>query len=369
MRSIDRRQALIQPAAALSMAAVGVAGRGRRALADDGGWLPREKATPRAGDPYASRAYVYTVVTPDMDASIHFYRDVMGHELIDRGKLSGVMPTMAGVGDAGRPYALLRHHEFVTHDRGVIRLLEAPTGAQANRPRPLARIVDPGLAIMECHPNDWKEAFEHISHFGIRTITAPLYYYYGPADKPKNFSITFSAFGPAGEQMFISSHPNQEVMWPTTYKGLYGPFVSCTSMCWDRWGPTDFYDAIFGLAMSGDGYVGQETENFKSVNLLTGAPPDAYFQFGEMQDLTMELWEFRQWEPTPTPPWPTNLDHTGLAMVTILVDNLGAVRARAVAAKVAILGEGGLPTPEGKSRDAFYIRGVLGELIEVIGRG
>jgi len=341
---------------------------GDQRASDAASWLPRETAKAKAGDPFASRAYVYTIVTPDLEASIHFYRDVMGHELIDRGTLAGPAPTMPGAGPAGREYALLRHHEFVTHDRGVIRLLTAPAGAKANRPRPEARIVDPGLAIIECHPNDWQASFRQLSRYGVHTITAPLYYYYGPGENPKSFSITYSAFGPAGEQMFISSHPDQSVVWPTTYAGLHGPFVSCTTMCWDRWPPTDFYQALFGLAMTGDGYVGQETENFKSVNLLTGAPPDAYFQFGEMEDLTMELWEYRQWQPTATPPWPTNLDCTGLAMVTILVDNLKRVRERAATAGIAVLGEGGLPTPEARSRDAFYVRGAVGELIEVIGR-
>jgi catechol 2,3-dioxygenase-like lactoylglutathione lyase family enzyme len=338
------------------------------AVSDSGAWPPVEKALSNAKNPFAARNYIFTIVTPDMEASLHFYRDVMGQELIDRGTLSGAIPTMPGAGPAGRAYALLRHREFKTREHGVIRLLEAPPGARANRPRPQARIVDPGLAVIECHPLDHIEAFQNLARNGIRTITAPLYYFYGPAEKPKSFSITFSAFGPAGEQMFVSAHPNQEVVWPVTYKGMYGPFVSCTTMCWDRWPPLDFYDAAFGLKFGGDAYVGQETENFRSVNLLVGAPPDTYFQFGSFSDLTMELWEYRQWQPTPNPPWPTSLDRTGLAMMTILVDELAAVKQRVTSAKIPILGEGALPTPEAKTRDGFYIRGAVGELIEVIGR-
>ena len=55
-------------------------------------------------------------------------------------------------------------------------------------------------------------------------------------------------------------------------------------------------------------------------------------------------------------------------MMTIIVDRLSEIRARAAANGIPILGEGAMPTPNAKSQDGIYIRGAVGELIEVIGR-
>jgi catechol 2,3-dioxygenase-like lactoylglutathione lyase family enzyme len=325
-----------------------------------------EKALADDNNPTAARATIFTIVTPDMEASLHFYRDIVGYDLIDRGRLEGVLPTVAGIGEAGRDYALLRHNQKVVREEGVIRLLQAPKGARENRPRPHARIFDPGWATIEGHPADWQGAYHRMLQNGVRTNSGPLYYWGINQDEPpRQYSITFSAFGPAGEQMFISSHPNV----PQNYTGLYGPLFRHTLMCLDRWPPLDFYETVFGLKSTADRYVGYETLNYRAVDLMIGAPMDTYKRTVGYASLPNEIWEFRQWDPEERPMWPTALDRTGLALITIIVDNLAAVRGRARAGGIPVLGEGGLPSPEGKTRDAFYIRGAVGELIEVIGRG
>lgn len=312
----------------------------------------------------AARAYIYTIVTPDMAASTRFYRDVMGNELIDEGALDSKLPTMSGVGKAGRRYALFRHKEKVQTERGVIRLLEAGAGAPANRPRGRARIVDPGLAIIECHPpRDWLETYLNLTRNGVETVAKPIHYVSGSE------FMAYSAFGPAGEQMFMACAQAGPMTVNPNHDGLYGPFVQSTVMTWDRWPMWAFYDAMFGVKPTGDEFIAQE-----SINTMIGAPKGTYFHYSGMggrgagQGLRMEWWEFRQWQPTGRPLWPTDLDKTGLAMTSILVENLAVVRDRARAAKIKILGEGALPTPGGKGRDGFYVRGSEGELIEVIGR-
>src|SRR2546421_120052 len=97
-----------------------------------------------------ARAYVFTVVTPDLDASIAYYRDLMGYAVLRRGKLEGRLPKVPGAGHAGRGYALIRTAPERVADNGFIRLLEAPRGAMANRPRPECTILDPGFAVYEC---------------------------------------------------------------------------------------------------------------------------------------------------------------------------------------------------------------------------
>jgi catechol 2,3-dioxygenase-like lactoylglutathione lyase family enzyme len=321
---------------------------------------------PTPTNPNAVRSYIYTVVTPDMDASIHFYRDIVGYDLLERGVLDSHVPTVAGAGGAGRAYALLRHNQKEVSEEGVIRLLQAPNGAKANRPRPQSRIVDPGWATIEGHPQDWQAAYHHMLSNNIRTVSGPCYYW-GPAQGdalPAHYSVTFSAFGPAGEQMFISAHPNV----PQNYTGIIGPLFRHTLMCLDRYPILDFYGKLLGITVGGDDYVGEETLNYKAVNLLAGAPPGSYFRVSRFSALRDEIWEWRQWDPEVAPAWPTALDRTGLAMITLLVDDLAVARGRAKDAGFPILGEGAFPSPGRKTQDGFNLRGGVGELVEVIGR-
>jgi catechol 2,3-dioxygenase-like lactoylglutathione lyase family enzyme len=364
MLMIDRRRALKYSAAALMVAAA----KPSFAAPPVAPAVPSSfaKAEATATNPFAARAYIFTVVTPDMEASLHFYRDIVGYDLIDRGKLDGHLPTVAGVGEAGREYALLRHNQKIVGEEGVIRLMQAPRGAKENRPRPLSKITDPGWATIEGHPSDWQAAYHRMAKNNIRTISGPLYYWYAgqPDDPPpKGYSVTYSAFGPAGEQMFISAHP---AIVPN-YTGIYGPLFRHTLMALDRWPVIDFYDKALGLKASDAIYVGPETLNYKSVDLLAGAPADAYYGVIDL-DLPNEIWEWRQWDPQTAPTWPTSLDRTGLAVITVIVDNLAAARSRVQTNAIAIIGEGALPSIESKTRDGFYIRGAVGELIEVIGR-
>jgi hypothetical protein len=139
-------------------------------------------------------------------------------------------------------------------------------------------------------------------------------------------------------------------------------------MCLDRYPILDFYGKLLGITVGGDDYVGEETLNYKAVNLLAGAPPGSYFRVSRFSALRDEIWEWRQWDPEVAPAWPTALDRTGLAMITLLVDDLSVARGRAKDAGFPILGEGAFPSPGRKTQDGFTLRGGVGELIEVIGR-
>lgn len=326
---------------------------------------PRETALPTPRNPLAARSCVYTIVTPDMAASLLFYRHVMGYDLIEAGQLAEGLPAIDGAALASRRYALLRHDEDVVSERGVIRLIEAPFGALANRPRPGSAIMDPGLAVIECHPQDWTTAYRTLIRHGVEVVSPPQHYYGGAGDNPKTWNMSWSCLGPAGEQIFVSSHPDR----PKRYSGLFGPLGASTLMCRDRWPLWDFYEALLGIKAWADIYLGEETLNFMNVNTMVNAPRGTYIQFGMMgDDLTMEWWEFRQWRPTATPPWPTSLDRTGLAMTTIIVDELDTVRARAARAGLAIAEGRALPVPGTSGQPALHARGAVGELVEIIGR-
>lgn len=360
---LNRRRMLAASAAGLTMAAT------PRAFGQS---AYKAKADTYPTNPLGVRAIIYTIVTPDLAASIHFYRDIMGFELISQGKLEGRLPKMEGVGEPGRAYALIRTMEQ-GEEHGIVRLMAAPAGAKANRPRPGSNIVDPGYAVIECMSRSVDLSYETLTAQGAPTISGPRYYFFndmkplpgGPQEA--DFEIrSYSAFGPAGEQLFISSGVTRaHKPWPAwTHKGLHDGFVAGVLVSLDRWPVWDFYDAVLGLKPTRDTYSGSE-----AVNELIGAKPGSNCQFGMLgQGVSMEWWEYHDRPNPATPPFPTSLDRTGHAMTTMMVNDLGEVRARAKAAGYRSLGEGALPTPWAPYQDGFYLRGGVGELIEIIGR-
>jgi catechol 2,3-dioxygenase-like lactoylglutathione lyase family enzyme len=332
-------------------------------------YIAREKVAPTGVSLLGARIEIFTIVTPDLDASLRFYHDIMGFPVIAKGKLGSRLPTVAGVGNAGRAYAIVKTTE--TGERGTLRLLEAPKGAAANRPRPGSSIIDPGFATIECLSRAVDESYHLLTSKGVKTISGPRYYYFNgmtplPGAEPeKDFEFrSYSAFGPAGEQVFISSGVSSDHKpWPAwTHAGLHEGFTAGVLVSLDRWPVWDFYNAVFGLKPTRDTYTGAE-----AVNELIGAPEGYNCQFGFLGG-DMEWWEYRDRPPTATPPFPTDLDKTGLAMATMVVNDLAEIRARAKDAGYQTLGEGALPTPDVPYQDGFYLRGGVGELVEVIGR-
>jgi catechol 2,3-dioxygenase-like lactoylglutathione lyase family enzyme len=112
-----------------------------------------------------------------MAASIRFYRDLMGYELVRTGQLEGKPPNAPGVGGPGRAYALIRPNGVEESGRGILRILEAPEGAKANRPRPGATILDAGLGAFECITGDIDKSYDRLTAAGIETVSTPQFYH------------------------------------------------------------------------------------------------------------------------------------------------------------------------------------------------
>ena len=367
MQHISRRQALGYSALALSplIASSAVGAVQPKPI--------KAEATPT--NPLAARAAVYTVVTPDLDGSIRFYCDLMGYDLAKTGALQGRMPTVAGVGEPGRRYALLHAQGASNMAPGALRLLEVAEGAPPNRPRPTSNLLNPGLGTFQLMTRDDAESYKKLSEGGAKTITPPqFYYHYNMRPRPgvtgraaRDIEVrSYSVYGPSGEQMFITYGVSVDHKpWPASLapQTLHSAFGGCSIMCLDRWPVWDFYDQAFGIKPTRD-----TDASLEAVNSLTGMPEGTYFRFGILgEGLGIEYWEFRQ----PRPPgivYPTALDRTGLAMFTLLVDDLEHVRANIKAAGIVPVGAGALPTLTAEYQDGLYLRGAVGELIEVIGR-
>jgi catechol 2,3-dioxygenase-like lactoylglutathione lyase family enzyme len=330
-----------------------------------------ETNTPDASNPYAARPLIFTVATPDIEASIRFYRDLLDHDLIGRGVLDAHAPREVGA-IPGRRYALLHALEPRPQDRGYLRLIETAPGAEPNRPAS-ASVLDPGLAALNTKTGDLDASYARLTAAGVATISKPLKYsHLGVPALPgstegmsRSFEVTtYAAIGPAGERIYISrvlTAAGKPIV--TVLPRQHGVMSTSSVMCLDRWPLWRFYDAAFGMKPTKDQYAFEDT-----LNTLIGASPDTYFRFGSMGDGGgIEWWEFRQ-APPPGRVFATRLDRTGFALSTLLVDDLAAVRTRLAAASISILSQGALPLPEGFASPSLFVRGAVGELIEVIGR-
>ena len=337
---------------------------GSAAVAQSGPTAPRDTQgsgiTPAAdSNPLKARIVAFSTVTPDYAASLRFYRDVMGFGLSEEGRLMHGASSAPGAATLGPRYALLSAAKSA---RGCpVRVLEAPPGVGANRPRPTARTFDPGLAVMECGTADPAESYRVLKNAGTPMISSPRYYYFRAIDMGRDLDVmSYAPFGPGGEQMFITANlRNDRPEWTTP--GLHSNFGSAVIVSLDQRPVEAFYRKTLGLKRISEMDCYQ-----RNANDLMGGPRDNYFLWGFLGDgVSIELEEHKQPEGIV---YPTSLDRTGLAMITIAVNDLDRCRAMCREAGIAAVGEGALPLPGRSSPKGFTLRGAVGELVEVVGQ-
>lgn len=301
---------------------------------------------------------IFTVVAPDLATSIAFYRDVLFYDGVREGVLAG-----------GRRFALL---SFAARPGStVIRLLEAKPGAAPNRPAG-ASIMAPGLVCMVGMTRDNDASQAALIAAGGRVLSAPQRYAVesveplsglGAGDVAGDMRLSgYCGFGPSGEAFFRSADISvRGSAIPFVWDGLHSPlFLGCVATR-DRGALWRFYEAVFGLLPSKRARVVEP-----GLNTLMGRPAEAAFSFGSLgKGFPFEWWDTPADEPADGC-GPASLDRTGLAMMTLGVDDLPAVAARAAADSVEILSRSVLPTLSGNAVEGFVVRGSAGELIEVI---
>ncbi len=321
---------------------------------------PREVSgfgfTPIANaNPLEAKITVFTTVSPDVDASIHFYRDVIGMTLAEDGTLPGDISSAPGVGRSGRRHAVLTG----PGKSAAVRVLEAPRDARPNRPRPGSSPRDPGLMVMEGGARDPAESYHRLASANTPMITPPRYYWYRNITWGRDIDVmSYSPFGPGGEQMFITANiRGDRPAWP--HPGVHSGFNNAAISSLDQRAPDAFYERALGLKRT------SQMDSFqKNCNQLIGAPDDAYYLWGNIgSGVSIEVWEYKAASGTL---YPTALDRTGLAMLTMRVNDLAKCRAMCKAAGIVAIGEGALPLPGVATRAGFYLRGAVGELIEVV---
>ena len=308
-------------------------------------------------NPLEAKIVVFTTVSPDVDASIRFYRDVIGMSLAEEGELRAGMTNAPGVGKPPRRYAIMHMPDS---DRSAqVRVLQAPRGASPNRPRPDSGPMDPGLLVMEGLTRDPAESYHRLASANTPVITPPRYYYFRNTTWRRDVDVmSYASFGPGGEQMFITADiRGDREEWP--FPGLHSGFANAAITSLDQRPVDAFYNAALGLKRT------SQMECFqRNANQLIGAPDDGYFLWGNVGfGVSIEVWEFKAASGTL---YPTSLDRTGLAMLTMRVNDLGKCREMCEAGSIAPVGEGALPLHGNAEPEGFTLRGAVGELIEVI---
>ena len=312
-------------------------------------------------NPLEVKVVAFTTVSKDVDASIKFYTQVMGFELLSDSRFSETMSTAPGAGKAGRRCALIGSPKSA---RGAtIRILEAAPDAEEIRPRaggkvPPANCWDPGLLVMEGGARDAAESYHALASAGTPMISPPRYYFFRAEGDRRDLDVmSYASFGPGGEQLFITINlRNDRPEWKEP--GLHTPAGGCSLVSLDQRPVEEFYLKAFGLKRTS-----QMDCHQRNCNELIGAPRETYFLWGTLGNVSMEIWEFKMPEGRL---YPCALDKTGLAMITMQVKDLDKCRAMCKAAGIKPVGEGAFPIPSGIRPKGFTIQGAVGELVEVI---
>ena len=347
---------------AVSAGIIGGAAAGKSAANEPGEASPRNQSgmtlTPlEESNPLEAKIVVFTTVSPDVDASIRFYTEVIGMSLADEGELRADETTAPGIGKNRRRYAIL--HMPGSDRSAQVRVLQAPRGAAPNRPRPDSGPMDPGLLVMEGVTRDPAESYHRLASANTPVITPPRYYYFRNTTWRRDVDVmSYAPFGPGGEQMFITANIRSDrEEWP--FPGLHSGFANAAITSLDQRPVDAFYEQALGLKRT------SQMECFqRNTNELIGAPHDSYFLWGNVgAGVSIEVWEFKAASGTL---YPTSLDRTGLAMLTMRVNDPARVREMCEANGIAPVGEGALPMPGNPEPEGFTLRGAVGELIEVI---
>ena len=308
-------------------------------------------------NPLDAKIEAFTTVSPDVDASIAFYRDVIGMRLADEGTLPADITTAPGAGKAGRRYAMLDMPDSVW-GRATVRVLEAPRGAGANRPRPDSGPMDPGLLVMEGGTRDPAESYHRLAAAGTPMISPPRYYFFRNTTWGRDVDVmSYAPFGPGGEQLFITANIRGDRTWSSP--GVHNGFANAAITSLDQRPTEAFYEQALGLKRT------SQMECFQpNTNQLIGAPDDSYFLWGNIgSGVSIEVWEFKAAKGIL---YPTSLDRTGLAMLTIRVNDIAKCRVMCQAAGIEPVGDGALPLIRDSEPGGFTLRGAVGELIEVV---
>ena len=308
-------------------------------------------------NPLEAKIITFTTVSSDVDASVTFYRDVIGMTVQSDSLLSPSVSSAPGMGRRDRRHILLTMPK--SQRSAAVRILEAPPGASEIRPRPISGPNDPGLLVMEGSTRDPAESYHALASAGTPMISPPRYYYFRNTMWGRDVDVmSYAPFGPGGEQMFITANIRGDRPSPRS-PFVHSGFSNAAITSLDQRPVNEFFEKALGLKRTSQMECYQ-----KNTDELIGATEGSYFLWGNVGiGVSIEVWEVKAESGTV---YPCSLDKTGLAMLTIRVNDLDKCRSMCADAGIEPVGKGALPNPESDRPDGFTIRGAVGELFEIV---
>lgn len=286
---------------------------------------------PSALNPLAAWPRAISVVVPDPARASAFYARHCGY-------------TVSGAGAA-------RLERLGAPD---IRLVRGPPGAAPIRGAGGATPVDPGFAALRCVTADIACTRAELLADDVGEVAEPQSYAFGPEQRPWASGLLLAVDGPAGERILFDQPFRPDALRePPTKADERTAAVTPILFGFDRWPWLDGIAAALRLRPWMDRFAGQP-----GLARVAGLPEGGQFRILALGGL--EYWEFRSFRPPATPPWPTCLDRTGLAMLTMACVDPAGTQQRLAEAGVAGLDIASDGTPR--------LRGAVGELIEIVGR-
>ena len=134
--------------------------------------------------------------------------------------------------------------------------------------------------------------------------------------------MSYAAFGPGGEQMFITAEVrSNQADW--TLPGIHSGFAQRLH---NQPGPAAGGRFLSRRALGLKRILTAGVFSAQCQPIDRGAPDDSYFLWGNVgSGVNIEVWEFKAASGTV---YPTSLDRTGLAMLTMRVNDLSKCRDR-----------------------------------------
>ncbi len=310
-----------------------------------------------SSNPLNAKIITFTTVSKDVDKSIEFYRDIIGMTVQEDTYLPKNVSSIDGIGHSDRRHVILTMPE--SPRSAAVRILEAPPSATAIRPRPESGPMDPGLLVMEGSTKDPAVSYHTLATAKVPMISPPRYYYFRNTMWKRDIDVmSYSPFGPGGEQLFLTANirndrPKRE------FPGLHGGFSNAAITSLDQRPVNDFFEKSLGLKRTSQMECYQ-----KNTNELIGAPEETYFLWGNIgSGVSIEVWEVKASSGII---YPCALNKTGLAMLTIKVDDLSKCREMCYKSGIKPIAEGALPNQVNKKPNGFMLRGAVGEIFEII---
>lgn len=285
-----------------------------------------------------------TVVTPDHDATLADYGRILGLATLETGIVSaGLAAAWGAPGSAGKRTTLLG---APSGRPGFLRLVEGtPVGGY----RPLTTF---GWAAFEMTVQDCTALFDDVRASGFTVIGEPK-----PVPGFDNF-IPFQVTGRGGEVLYLNQVLKSGMAGldlPMAAAKVDHMFIAILAAP-DRSAALAFHVDALGFT-AGDTWA----IPYSVVNAAFGLPDDFITEMTMTQVGRMPAAEIDQYPPAAAPraTAPGELP-PGNAMISFIVDDLGAVQAPFIAAPV--IRDGALYA----GRRTACVTGAAGELIELI---